>query len=155
IGERIQLVSPIWPRKNNQPWEFEIVGILDATKKSANTSRFYFRYDYFNEKRAHGERLVGWYAVRVSDPDRAAEIAKAIDNEFTNSPYETKTEPKNTFIQSFTQQINDIDTILIKILSTVFFTILLITGKTMTQSVRERTEKLNMMKTISFTNELT
>ena len=154
IGERIQLVSPIWPRKGDQPWEFEIVGILDATKKSADTSGFYFRYDYFNEGRAHGEGLVGWYAVRVSDPDRAAEIAKAIDNEFANSPYETKAEPEGAFMQGFAQQIGDIGTILIGILSAVFFTILLVAGNTMAQSVRERTEELGVLKAMGFTNEL-
>jgi len=154
IGERIQLVSPIWPRKGDQPWEFEIVGILDATKKSADTSGFYFRYDYFNEGRSYGEGLVGWYAVRVSDPDRAAEIAKAIDNEFANSPYETKAEPEGGFMQGFAQQIGDIGTILIGILSGVFFTILLVAGNTMAQSVRERTEELGVLKAMGFTNEL-
>jgi putative ABC transport system permease protein len=154
IGERVQLVSPIWPRKGDQPWEFELVGILDANKKSADTSGFYFRYDYFNEARSFGEGLVGWYAVRVSDPDRAAEVAKAIDNEFANSPYETKAEPEGAFMQGFAQQIGDIGTILIGILSAVFFTILLVAGNTMAQSVRERTEEIGVLKAMGFTNEL-
>jgi len=154
IGERVQLVSPIWPRKGDQPWEFEVVGILDANKKSADTSGFYFRYDYFNEARSFGEGLVGWYAVRVSDPDRAAEVAKAIDNEFANSPYETKAEPEGAFMQGFAQQIGDIGTILIGILSAVFFTILLVAGNTMAQSVRERTEEIGVLKAMGFTNEL-
>src|SRR5438093_940449 len=57
IGERIALVSPIWRRQGEGAWEFEIVGILDATKKSADTSGFYFRYDYFDEGRAFGKGL--------------------------------------------------------------------------------------------------
>jgi putative ABC transport system permease protein len=154
IGDRVQLASPIWPRKGGEPWEFEIVGILDAVKKNADTSGFYFRYDYFDEGRAYGEGLVGWYAVRVKDPDRAAEIAKAVDNEFANSPYETKAEPEGAFMQGFAQQIGDIGTILIAILSAVFFTILLVAGNTMAQSVRERTEELGVLKAMGFTNEL-
>jgi putative ABC transport system permease protein len=153
IGERVQLVSPIWPRKGDQPWEFEIVGILDGTKKSADTSGFYFRYDYFDEGRAYGEGLVGWYSVRVSDPDRAVEVAKAIDSEFANSPYETKAEPEGAFMQGFAQQIGDIGTIMIAILSAVFFTILLVAGNTMAQSVRERTEEFGVLKAMGFTNE--
>lgn len=154
IGDRIALISPIWPRKGEQPWEFDIVGIYDGAKKSADTSGFYFRYDYFDEGRAFGEGLVGWYVVRVSDPDRAVEVAKAIDDEFANSPNETKAEPEGAFMQGFAQQVGDIGTILIAILSAVFFTIVLVAGNTMAQSVRERTEEIGVLKAMGFTSEL-
>jgi putative ABC transport system permease protein len=154
IGERIPLKSPIWPRKGDGPWEFELVGIYEGAKKGTDTSGFYFRYDYFDEGRARGEGLVGWYGVRVNDPDRATEVAKAIDNEFANSPHETKAEPEGAFAQGFVQQMGDIGTILIYILSAVFFTILLVAGNTMAQAVRERTEELGVLKALGFTNEL-
>jgi putative ABC transport system permease protein len=154
IGDRIPLVSPIWPRKGDGAWEFEIVGIYDGAKKGTDTSGFYFRYDYFDEARAYGEGQVGWYGVKVNDPDRAGEIATAIDNEFANSPYETKAEPEGAFMQGFAQQIGDIGKILLAILSAVFFTILLVAGNTMAQAVRERTEELGVLKAMGFTNEL-
>lgn len=154
IGDRIPLVSPIWPRKGDAAWEFEIVGIYDGAKKGTDTSGFYFRYDYFDEARVQGEGLVGWYAVRVHDPDRAGEVAATIDSGFANSPYETKAEPEGAFMQGFAQQIGDIGTILIAILSAVFFTILLVAGNTMAQAVRERTEELGVLKSLGFTNEL-
>ena len=154
IGDRVPLVSPIWPRKGDAAWEFEIVGIYEGAKKGTDTSGFYFRYDYFDEGRSYGEGQVGWYSVRVNDPDRAAEVAKAIDDEFANSPYETKAEPEGAFMQGFAQQIGDIGTILIAILSAVFFTILLVSGNTMAQAVRERTEELGVLKAMGFTNQL-
>lgn len=154
IGDRIPLVSPIWLRKGDAAWEFEIVGIYDGAKKATDTSGFYFRYDYFDEARSYGQGLVGWYAAKVGDPDRAAEIAKAIDIEFANSPHETKAEPEGAFMQGFASQIGDIGTILIAILSAVFFTILLVAGNTMAQSVRERTGELGVLKALGFTNEL-
>src|SRR5258706_525194 len=98
IGDRVPVASPIWPRKGEGAWEFEIVGIYTGAKKGTDTSGFYFRYDYFDEGRARGEGLVGWYAVRVNDPGRAAEVAKAIDREFANSPHETKAEPEGAFM---------------------------------------------------------
>jgi putative ABC transport system permease protein len=153
IGDRIPLGSPIWPRKGDGAWEFEIVGIYEGAKRGADTSGFYFRYDYFDEARARGEGQVGWYGVRVKDPERAAEIAKAIDDQFANSPYETKAEPEGAVMQGFAQQIGDIGTILIAILSAVFFTILLVAGNTMAQAVRERTEELGVLKALGFTNE--
>jgi putative ABC transport system permease protein len=154
IGDRIPLASPIWPRKGGGAWEFEIVGIYKGAKKATDTSGFYFRYDYFDEARQYGEGQVGWYGVKVKDPDRAADVATAIDNEFANSPYETKAEPEGAFMQGFAEQIGDIGTILIAILSAVFFTILLVAGNTMAQAVRERTQELGMLKSLGFTNEL-
>src|SRR5262249_13476860 len=120
IGDHIPLTSPIWPHKGGGAWEFDIVGIYDGAKKGTDTSGFYFRYDYFDEGRARGEGEVGWYGVRVHDPAQAEEVAKAIDNEFANSPYETKAEPEGAFMQGFAQQFGDIGTILIAILSAVF-----------------------------------
>ncbi len=154
IGDHVALVSPIWPRKGDAAWEFDIVGIYDAGKKATDTSGFYFRYDYFDEGRARGEGEVGWYLVKVKNPDRAVEVAKAIDDEFANSAYETKAEPEGAFMQGFAQQIGDIGAIMIAILSMVFFTILLVAGNTMAQSVRERTEELGVLKAMGFSNEL-
>ena len=154
IGDTIALVSPIWPNKSGKAWDFEIVGVIDGAKKTTDTSGFYFRYDYFDEGRARGTGLVGWYGVQVKDPDRAAEVAKAIDSEFANSAYETKAEPEGAFAQGFAQQVGDIGAILVGILSAVFFTILLVAGNTMGQSVRERTEELGVLKALGFTNEL-
>src|SRR5688572_30577607 len=82
MGDRIPLTSPIWPRKGDGAWEFEIVGIFEGAKKGTDTSGFYFRYDYFDEARQYGEGQVGWYGVKVNDPARAGEVATAIDNEF-------------------------------------------------------------------------
>jgi putative ABC transport system permease protein len=154
IGDRIPLSSPIYPREGDGAWEFEIVGIFAGAKKGTDTSGFYFRYDYFDEARANSKGEVGWYVVQVDDPDRATEVAQAIDSNFANSPYETKAEPEGAFAQGFAQQMGDIATIFIAIVSAVFFTILLVAGNTMAQAVRERTEELGVLKAMGFTNEL-
>jgi len=153
IGDRVALTSPIWPREGDGAWEFDIVGIYDGAKKVTDTSGFFFRYDYFDEGRTYGKGLVGWYLVRVKDPEHADEVARTIDAEFANSPYETKAEPEGAFAQGFVQQIGNVGTILIAILSAVFFTILLVVGNTMAQAVRERTAELGVLKAIGFTNE--
>lgn len=154
IGDHVPLTSPIWPRKEEGAWEFDIVGIYDAGKKSTDTSGFFFRYDYFDEARAYGQGEVGWYYVQVENPERADEVARAIDAEFANSPYETKTEPEGAFAQGFIQQVGNIGTILIAILSAVFFTILLVAGNTMAQAVRERTGELGVLKAVGFSDGL-
>jgi len=152
IGDRIPLTSPIWPREGEGAWQFDIVGIYDGASKSTDTSGLFFRYDYFDEARARERGMVGWYYVRVNDPERAGDVARAIDNEFANSPYETKSEPEGAFAQGFVQQMGNFSMILISILSAVFFTILLVAGNTMAQAVRERTGEIGVLKAVGFTN---
>lgn len=154
IGDRVPLKSPIWPNKSGTAWQFDIVGIYDGTKKTADTSGFFFRYDYFDEARARGEGQVGWFQVRIDDPRRANEVALAIDTEFANSPAETKAESEGAMFQGFAQQIGNIGLIVTAILGAVFFTILLVAGNTMAQSVRERTQEMGVLKAIGFSNEL-
>jgi putative ABC transport system permease protein len=151
IGDKVPIQSPIWGQKT---WEFDVVGIFDGREKGTDTTALYFRYDYFDESRTEGrgKGLVGWYAVRVKNPAEAATVAQRIDEEFANSPAETKAEPEGAFIQGFAGQIGNIALIVASILSAVFFTILLVTGSTMSQAVRERIGELGVLKAIGFTN---
>ncbi len=153
VGDRIPLQSPIWATKEGgQTWEFDLVGIYDGAEKGTDTSQFFFRHDYFDENRRDGDGLVGWYWVRVDDPEKAGQIASSLDAEFANSPYETKTEPEGAFVQGFAKQIGNITAIMMAILTAVFFTILLVAGNTMAQSVRERIQELAVLKAIGFTD---
>jgi putative ABC transport system permease protein len=155
IGDRIPIQSPIWGQPAGQgQWEFVITGIYEGTKKAADTSQMFFRYDYFEEARQQMKGQVGWYTVRIADSGRAAEIAAKIDDQFANSPYETKTEPEGAFAAGFAQQIGDIGSIVMAVVGAVFFTILLVAGNTMAQSVRERTEELGVLKALGFSNHL-
>jgi len=152
IGDKIPIMSPIWMRKT---WEFEITGIFEGRDKGTDTTSMFFRYDYFDEVRKDqnwGTGLVGWFTIRVKDPAQAAEVARAVDQEFENSPAETKTEPEGAFIQAWANQIGNIGLIVAGILGAVFFTILLVTGSTMSQAVRERIGELGVLKAIGFTN---
>ena len=153
IGDRIPLQAP-WPQMNgSRVWEFNVAGIYDVNVKGADDTQFLFRHDYFDEARMVGKGNVGWYVVRVTDPARSAEVAQAIDKEFLNSPAETETSTEKAFMQGFAKQMGDIGAIITAILSAVFFTMLLVAGNTMSQSVRERTNELAVLKTLGFTGQ--
>jgi putative ABC transport system permease protein len=153
IGDQIPIQSTIWSKDGDRTWTFDIVGIYDGKDKGTDTTPLFFRYDYFDEARQDwGKGKVGWYTIRIKDPSQAAEVAKLVDAEFENSPAETKTEPEGAFVQGWASQIGNIVFIVAAILSAVFFTILLVTGNTMAQAVRERTGELGVLKAIGFTN---
>ena len=154
IGDQVPIKSPIWHKSDgSDTWDFDIVGIYDSKDKSVDLTPLFFRYDYFDEARPASQRgLVGWYTIRIKDPSQAAEIARRVDAEFENSDAETKTEPEGAMAQEWAAQVGNIALIVTGILSAVFFTILLVTGNTMAQAVRERTGELGVLKAIGFTN---
>lgn len=155
VGDRIPIQATVWRMEDgSSAWEFTLEGIYDGADPATDTTQLLFHYEYFNEARAFGKDLVGWYIIRVDDPARAAELANRIDAGFANSFYETKTSTEKAFLQSFAQQVGNIGVIIGAILTAVFFTILLVAGNTMAQSVRERTNELAVLKTLGYSNGL-
>ena len=153
IGDKVPIRSTIWAGPNeNRVWTFDIVGIYDGRDKNTDTTSLFFRYDYFDEARIGRKGWVGWYTIRISDPSQAADVARRVDAEFENSSAETKTEPEGAFVQAWAGQVGDIALITASILGAVFFTILLVTGNTMSQSVRERTGEWGVLKALGFTS---
>jgi putative ABC transport system permease protein len=95
---------------------------------------------------------VGWYTVRIASPDDATRVARAIDEQFTNSPFETKTDTEKAFAASFVKQMGNIQLLMMTVGSVVFFTLLLVTGNTMAIAVRERTRELAVLKAVGFSD---
>src|SRR6202042_1507945 len=90
--------------------------------------------------------------LRLDHPDDAPRVAKAIDDMFANSPYETKTETESAFAAGWAKQFGNIEFLILSIGSVVFFTLLLVTGNTMAISVRERTAELAVLKAVGFSD---
>jgi putative ABC transport system permease protein len=154
VGDRVPIQGTIYRRKDGSAlWSFTIAGIYDGDKPGVDTTQLFFRYDYLEEARQWGTGLVGWYVVRVP-PDRSEELARRIDALFANSPYETKTTTEKTFVQAFANQVGDIGALITAVMVAVFFTLLLVTGNTMAQSVRERTGELAVLKTLGYSDGL-
>jgi putative ABC transport system permease protein len=153
VGDRLPIRSDIYPRQGGSyTWEFVIDGIFDNRDPSGDTGSMLFHYDYFDEARTIGKGTVGWYIVRIADPNQASRIAADIDALFANSPAETKTGTEKAFVQGFAKQTGDIGAIVTSIGAAVFFTMLLVSGNTMAQAVRERTNELAVMKTLGFSD---
>lgn len=155
VGDKIPLQSTIFPRKNgDKTWPFDIVGIYHVAKGSANglDQLFLLHWKYFDEANAYASHAVGWYIDRLQDPQQADRVGKAIDALSANSDHETKTQTEQAFSASFAKQLGDIGLIVGAIMGAVFFTLILLTGNTMAQAVRERTSELAVLKTIGFSS---
>lgn len=153
VGDRIPIFSTIWPQKGgSQSWEFDLDGIFTNSSAGGSDMMMLFRYDYFDEARQFGQGLVGWYTIALADGANPAEVANAVDAEFANSPNETETSTEAAFAASFMEQFGNIALIVQLILGAVFFTLLLVTGNTMSQSVRERIGELAVLKTVGFSD---
>ncbi|MGB7845313.1 MAG: FtsX-like permease family protein [Candidatus Acidiferrum sp.] len=150
IGERIPIKTTLY---GGGSWEFNLVGIYHGKRPQDDETQFWFRWDYFEEKIPEVIKgQIGWYVLRVDNPDDAPRIAKSIDSEFMNSPNETKTETESSFAANWVKQFGNIQFLILSIGSVVFFTLLLVTGNTMAISVRERTSELAVFKAIGYSD---
>src|SRR5215469_3199267 len=153
IGDKIPLQATIYPQKGgSNTWTFDLVGIYRVTNPEArgNENNFWFNYDYFDEARQFGQGQVGRYAVKLTDPKQATAVEQAIDALSADSDHETKTETEQAFTAALVGQFADIGLIVGSIMGAVFFTLVLLTGNTMAQAVRERIPELAVLKTIGF-----
>jgi len=155
VGDKIPLVSQIWPQKDGtRAWTFDLVGIFgDKVKDScARVGNMYLNYFYVDEARQYGQGGAGIFVVRIQDPEQAGPIGQVIDGMFENSPDETKTQTEKDFSLNFLRQIGNLKLILYSILGAVFFAILMLTGNTMSQAVQDRIPELAVLKIIGFTD---
>jgi putative ABC transport system permease protein len=150
IGDIIPIDGDIYPGK----WEFVVRGIYQPRDKSTDATQMVFHWSYIDErvKQEMPGRAgqVGWYIVKIKNPNDAATISDQIDALFTNSPNATKTETERAFTQNFLSGMSSI----LKAMNFVSFiiigVIMLVLGNTMIMSARERTREYAVLKTLGF-----
>ena len=154
IGDTIPLQATIFPTKGSNDWPFTLRGIyvVEDQKMKGQENVMFFHWTYFDEANDYVKGRVGWFVVQANDSGSADRMALAIDKLSANSDHETKTQTEQAFNQSFAKQFADIGLIVTAIMGAVFFTLLLLTGNTMAQAVRERIPELAVLKTIGFSN---
>jgi putative ABC transport system permease protein len=148
LGDRVPIKGTIFPGT----WEFNIRGVYRGQRQHDDTTQFWFRWDYLDERQSVGKGFVGWYTVRIANPDDVVHVIKAIDDTFANSPWETKTDSEKAFAASWVKQMGNIEFLVRAIGSVVFFTLLLVTGNTMAIAVRERVRELAILKAVGYSD---
>ena len=150
IGDPVTLRGTIFSGN----WDFVMRGIYRGREESTDETQFFFHWDYLNEslKKTAPSRAdqVGFYMIGITRPDRATEVALAIDKIFKNSLAETITETEKAFQLSF---ISMSETIIIAIQLVSFVVIIIIIAviaNTMSMTYRERIGEYAIFKTLGY-----
>ncbi|MDE2347930.1 MAG: ABC transporter permease [Gammaproteobacteria bacterium] len=155
VGQKIPLQSTIFPQRDgSKNWSFDIVGIMHS--KEGGNRMFdgvvLMHWKYFDESTSYNRGMVGWYVSRVADVSQSDRVARAIDALSANSDHETRTQSEQAATANWIKQFANIGLIVGSIMGAVFFTLMLLTGNTMMQAVRERTAEIAVLKTIGFSD---
>ncbi|MFI4969039.1 MAG: ABC transporter permease [Lysobacterales bacterium] len=155
VGDKIPLQSQIFPNKEgSKNWNFNLAGVMHSKDGRAFQSQMIIlHWKNFDETTPYSHGQVGWYISRVADVNQSDRIARAIDALSANSDHETKTQTEQAATANWIKQLADIGLIVTSIMGAVFFTLVLLTGNTMMQAVRERTSELAVLKTIGFSSK--
>jgi putative ABC transport system permease protein len=146
LGDRITLVGDYLP----VTLDLKVVGIFDEPDK---TPVLYFGYDYLKESLSPGSPFrdqVGAFQIEADSAEDVPRIAAVIDHQFESSPFPTKTESEKAFQLSFASFLGNVKLFIMAICGAVTFTILLVSGNTISMSVRERIREVGILKTLGF-----
>ncbi len=150
IGDLMTIEGDIYPGD----WQFVVRGIYKPRDKTTDATQMLFHWNYLNERMKEmgsgRTNEVGWYIVKISDPEKSASISEQIDGLFKNSRAETKTESERAFQQGFVAASSAILTSINVISFVIIGIIMLVLGNTMIMSARERTREYAVFKTIGF-----
>jgi putative ABC transport system permease protein len=153
VGESIPIRSVVPRKDGNTTWYFHLDGIFHTNLPAADQS-FIIHYEYFNEAVADPglHDVVGEYQERIADPRQATRISNHIDGLFADSSPQTLTQSDQQNALNEVRQFGNIGAIVIYVGIAVFFSLLLIIGNTVVQSVRERDAEFAVLKAIGFSS---
>jgi putative ABC transport system permease protein len=152
VGDRVPLQATIFSRPDRRAWEFNISGIYDSPVKGTDKTQLFFHWELLNEvlRDTRFGNQVGWYVIKVNNPEQSTSISRTVDTMFANSPTETKTDSEKNFVAGWAKQIGNIGLMTQLIAAAAIFMMLLVTANTMAQSIRERTSELAVLKTLGY-----
>ena len=150
IGDKVRIKSHSMNEDGSYNWEFEVVGFYTVQVYTGDEIGIIANYKYVDDSRVSMKGTTSYIIAKVLSPELADGISTKIDENFKNSDRATRTGPENQMAMEMIGQFGDIELVINLILSAVFFTILLVTGNTMSQAVRERTADLAVLKSIGY-----
>lgn len=150
IGDLLAVKSNSMNSDGSYDWSFQVVGFYTAKQIKGDEMGAVINWDSYDEARLSQKGTVGFIMAKISDASLGDEISDVIDERFINSPYATRSGPESVIAVEMAGEIADVELIVNAILLAVFFTILLVSGNTMAQSIRERTNDIGVLKCLGY-----
>lgn len=136
-------------------WEFTVRCIYESSRHGFAQRSLWFHYEHLNENLSEKERnRVGVISAEIVDPNRGAELARAVDARFDEQDDQTFTQEDQalnaSFIGMYGALLHAIDTVSLLVLAIV----VLIVGNTIIMSVRERIPEYGTLRAMGFSPRL-
>jgi putative ABC transport system permease protein len=148
MGQTVHLAGTIFPGD----WPFTIRAVYHAKDPAFGETAMLFHWKYLNETGMRGQGRVGWYALELSDPNKAGEISKTVDALYENSSASTRTETERAFQAGFVSMYGNVPFLIGLIGLAVVLSMLGVAANTMMMAIRERTGELGVLKTLGFSD---
>jgi len=150
VGDLMSIEGDIYPGK----WQMQIVGVYHGKDQTVDETQMLFNWHYLDEELKQNEPgrdgHVGWYILQIENPNDRARVSAAVDDLFTNSSAETKTQTEKEFQQSFVSMSGAILTAINVVAFVIIGIILLVLSNTMAMTARERIGEYAVMRTLGF-----
>ena len=154
IGDILAIKSNSMNSDGTYNWSFQVAGFYTAKQIKGDEMGAIINWDSFDEARISQKGTIGYIIAKASDASLANEIGDIIDERYLNSDYATRSGPESAIAVEMAGEIADVELIVNAIMLAVFFTILLVSGNTMAQSIRERTNDIGVLKCLGYKDNI-
>jgi putative ABC transport system permease protein len=148
VGKDLVITSDIYPGD----WKFKVVGIYKPLRRTVDRASLVLRWDFLNDddRARFGRDTIGWVLVNIKDPNRSADISRAIDAHFDQKDDQTVTMSERAFQLSWLGAFGGILSALDYVSVFILVIMMLILANTVAMSVRERTHEYGVLRAIGF-----
>jgi putative ABC transport system permease protein len=150
VGDGVTVRSEMLKTDGSGTWSFQIVGVIETPNTTAPAYLSVINYDYFDESRVENRSTADAFYVRIDDPTKAIATSKAIDRIFANSSHETRTRSQQARAESAAKQMGDVKFFTNAIMGAVLFTLAVLTGNTLRQSLQDRSREFAVLKVMGY-----
>lgn len=151
LGDVVPITVPgITKRDGTHVFDLTIRGIWHYRDPAEGHGQLFFHYSYLDESRATERGTIDYMVAILKDGVDPSRFARSVDQLFRNSGAETQSGTQDGLQRDYFRRIGNISFIAYLILAAVFVTMLLATGNSLTQSFRERTREIGLLKALGF-----